>query len=178
MATASWIDRSDCSMSSPVTWLLHLTPLDDLDDFSFTTATSVRRVWDPGIGIDPTDNDTTASELRLTVVVVVVVVEVLTQSVHPTADHDFDDFLPLNMTMAMVARNESIDQPRAVMSVSVCGRHIQLIVLQMLGWMSSYVYQRPASRFLHQSSLPWIDQVPSLFHYSHPVLSRPTVPNI
>ena len=26
--------------------------------------------------------------------------------------------------------------------------------------------------------LPWIDQVPSLFHYSHPALSWPTVPNI
>jgi len=60
--------------------------------------------------------------------------------------------------------------------VGVCGRHIQLIVLQR--WMISYVYQRPASRFLHRRSLPWIDQVPLLFHYSHPVLSRPTVPNI
>jgi len=121
------------------------------------------------------DKDTTASELRLAVV------------------------------LAVVGGVESLTQ-------SVCGRHMQLIVLQMLGGMISYDYQRPAIQ-RNNSSYPmaslypmvsrypcrcaaFVDQVPSveplhasiglivvfvessIFHYAHPVLSRPTVPNI
>jgi len=77
-----------------------------------------------------------------------------------------------------------------LLTQSVCGRHMQLIVivLQMIGGMISYAYQRPAirpTRRPNNANLSWVpcyhafvDQVPLLFHCLHPVLSRPTVPNI
>jgi len=84
------------------------------------------------------------------------------------------------VVLAVVGGVESLTQ-------SVCGRHVQLIVLQMLGWMISYAYQRlaiqPTRRPLptdpaSMAPINPVDQAPSLFYYSHPVLSRPMVPNI
>jgi len=171
--TATWIDLSIDPLPHVAVGLDDF----DFDDFAFTTATSARRVWDPGIGIgiDPTDNDTTASELRLTVVVgvvVVVVVEVLTQSVHPTVDHDF---LPLNMTMAIVF-------PLLLLvnvNTAVCVIDPDFVMTMVANPMASLY---PLASRYPCCRATWIARIlkslTCLFHYSHPVLSRPTVPNI
>jgi len=49
------------------------------------------------------------------------------------------------------------------MSVLACGGHMQLIVLQILGWMISYAYQRPAIRPTRLPTDAFVDQVPLLF---------------
>jgi len=77
-----------------------------------------------------------------------------------------------SITWASNAGNKAfVEQSALVSTPASCGWHMQLIELQMLGGMLSCACQRPAM-------MQPVDQVPLLFRHSHPVLSRPTVPNI
>jgi len=211
MATAPWTNR----LIDPLPRIAV-----GLDDFDFATMmvahlTSVnasplrpprrRRQWDPGIsytlppcGRHPppravgVDVDVNTMTIRLDNNTMARMLSSATMVLAAAPYPIFFQTHPIDLT----PRRQLRQWDPGIGPWCLCGRHMQLIVLQMLGRMISYVYQRPAIRPRRLPTDAFVDQVPptvdasvgltpsalatfkSIFHYAHPVLSRPTVPNI
>jgi len=215
--------------ASTMVFLQHDVALVTLISTTTIATTSARRVWDPGI--DPAEMPLTAST-TLTAHLTLTPRRQVSPTVdrNPFPCHH-DSFVEVPLTMLtdpsrptttachVVGVDEDVKESSHAsvgtalawtcylewLTQWVCGRHMQLIVIQMLGWMTSYAYQRPAIRptrqrlptdaFVDQVQVPLLFQPPTvdasigltpsalatvklIFHYAHPVLSWPTVPNI
>jgi len=155
----------------------HVVAVDD-DDVHNTMRQSARRVWDPGIdpGIDFVFNESlschrlSASRLE---VVDVNTVNVATMTVQALLSMSI---LTMPRASARRAWDPGIDPGNEMPLAPTASPFNPMASLYPLASHYPFVDQDVAL-WLRFQCLPRDDNV-LLFHYSHPVLSRPTVPNI